>query len=188
VIVTNIDRDFPLFRAHSPKWASQPLSGAGAAKVGGRLNRPGIHALYLATSAETAIAEYQQGDLLMPPLTLVSYQVQLASVVDFRGGYVPGEWVPLWQELTCNWRGSIMLDGIEPGSWSLGDAVLAAGHSGILFPAQQAIGTNLVVYVDAMGTGDHIAIHDPSGSLPRDQTSWRAPPPKRRSSRPTKLR
>lgn len=175
MIVTRIDHDFPLFRAHTPQWASQPLSGAGAAKLGGRLNRPGIHALYLATSAETAIAEYQQDDPLMPPLTLVKYLARLSSVVDFRGGYVPGEWDPLWQELTCNWRGLLMLDGVEPASWSLGDIVLAAGHCGILFPAQRAVGTNLVLFVDDLGPDDMIAVHDPALTLPLDRSSWRAP-------------
>jgi RES domain-containing protein len=47
------------YRAHTPRWASEPLSGAGAARQGGRPNRAGVHALYLATSQETAIAEYQ---------------------------------------------------------------------------------------------------------------------------------
>lgn len=36
------------FRMHTPKWASAPLSGAGAAEHGGRANRPGVEALYLA--------------------------------------------------------------------------------------------------------------------------------------------
>jgi hypothetical protein len=36
------------YRMHLPKWAAMPVSGAGAAVHGGRANRPGTHALYLA--------------------------------------------------------------------------------------------------------------------------------------------
>jgi RES domain-containing protein len=41
--------------------------GAGAAEQGGRVNRPGTHALYLALDPETARREYQQLSQLMPP-------------------------------------------------------------------------------------------------------------------------
>jgi RES domain-containing protein len=44
MIVTQLDR-ITAYRVHTPKWASVPLSGAGAATHGGRLNRPGIEAL-----------------------------------------------------------------------------------------------------------------------------------------------
>lgn len=71
------------FRMHSPKWAYMPTSGSGAAKQGGRANRKDIPALYLAADTATAIAEYQQTDSILPPGTLVSYQVNLARVIDF---------------------------------------------------------------------------------------------------------
>lgn len=47
------------YRLHTPKWSIMPTSGAGAAAVGGRANRVGKPALYLALEADTAIAEYQ---------------------------------------------------------------------------------------------------------------------------------
>lgn len=75
------------YRMHVPKWAATPTSGAGAAAHGGRLNRPGTKALYLALEPETAVREYQQLSPLMPPGTLVSYIVRVAPVVDFTGGY-----------------------------------------------------------------------------------------------------
>lgn len=172
MIVTTVDVAFELFRAHTPQWASAPLSGAGAAKQGGRLNRPGVNALYLAASDVTAIAEYKQDCALIPPLTLASYRAELASVVDFRDGYVPGLWDPLWQELNCNWRRLIMLDGVDPPSWSLSDMVLSAGHCGVLFPSTRSTGTNLVVYMDALGSKDSLVVHDPNYSLPKDRSSW----------------
>ncbi|ENR01138.1 hypothetical protein H721_02578 [Brucella ovis IntaBari-2006-46-332] len=42
----------------TPKWAFLPISGAGAAADGGRFNRPGVEALYLSVSAQTALEEY----------------------------------------------------------------------------------------------------------------------------------
>jgi RES domain-containing protein len=172
MIVTTIDPSVALYRAHTPQWASQPLSGAGAAKKGGRLNRPGVHALYLSLTTEGAIAEYTQDEPLMPPCTLVAYRAQLSSVVDFGSGYDPASWDPLWQELTCNWRGTLMLDGIEPPSWSLADMAIVAGHCGIRYPAQRACGLNLVVYTDAVRPPDYVAAHDPGERLPRDRSSW----------------
>ena len=52
--------------------------GHGAATHGGRANRTGTLALYLALEPETAVCEYQQLSPLMPPGTLVSYTVRLA--------------------------------------------------------------------------------------------------------------
>ncbi|MGC3028009.1 RES domain-containing protein [Burkholderia sp. DN3021] len=53
-------QDVIAYRMHRPKWAVAPASGAGAAKAGGRANRIGTPALYLALEVATAVAEYQQ--------------------------------------------------------------------------------------------------------------------------------
>ena len=160
------------YRAHTPEWASAPLSGAGAAKQGGRLNRQGVHALYLADSAETAIAEYKQAESLMPPCTLVEYRVVIDRVVDFSGGFSHANWSPLWQDLSCNWRRIALLERAEPPSWVLADEVRAQGFRGVLFPSSHVRGTNLVVYTDALTAEDHLSVHDPAGQLPRDRSSW----------------
>ena len=111
----------------------------------------------------------------MPPLTLAAYQVRLGSVVDFRAGFDPSVWPPLWQELNCNWRQLAFVDRIEPPSWVLSDEVLAAGHNGILFPSTiDRSGVNLVVYVDALVAGDSLTVHDPEELLPCDRSSWPA--------------
>ena len=55
------------YRVHQPKWSFAPTSAAGARTYGGRANRPGINALYLSLELETALAEYQQLDALLPP-------------------------------------------------------------------------------------------------------------------------
>ena len=45
-------------RLHTPKWATVPTSGAGAAAHRGRANRPGITVLYLALKPDPAVREY----------------------------------------------------------------------------------------------------------------------------------
>ncbi len=137
------------YRMHTPKWATAPTSGAGAAAHGGRANRPGTPALYLALESETAIREYQQLSPLMPPGTLVSYTVHIASVVDFRAGYDAEHWSDLWEEFHCDWRELWFNQRVEPPSWVLADEALAAGAKGILFASKVgAGGLNLVVYND----------------------------------------
>lgn len=134
------------YRMHTPKWAMAPTSGAGAAVAGGRANRIGVAALYLSLETETAIAEYQQVSPLLRPGTMVSYQIRANPVLDFRAGYVPEGWPPLWEEFFCDWRELWFNQHIEPPSWALGDEAIAAGARGILFPSQVCPGgTNLAL-------------------------------------------
>lgn len=49
------------YRMHVPKWSVAPTSGAGAGRHGGRANRIGLNALYLALDVNTAVLEYQPG-------------------------------------------------------------------------------------------------------------------------------
>ena len=86
------------YRMHTPRWATDPTSGAGAALHGGRANRKGLAALYLSLDSTTAVAEYQQLSKLMPPGPLVSYTVRLESIVDFSGGFDADTWSPLWED------------------------------------------------------------------------------------------
>jgi len=170
VIITALDGAMLFYRAHSPQWASQPLSGSGAARHGGRLNRPGVNALYLADSQTTAIGEYQQLDSLMPPCTLVTYRIVIQRVVDFRAGYAPTTGRHYGRSYRAT--GGALLERIEPPSWVLADEVRRAGHAGVLFPSIQGNGVNLVVYSDALGANDVLRVYDPGNSLPRNQRSW----------------
>jgi RES domain-containing protein len=162
------------YRMHTPRWATAPTSGEGAATHGGRANRPGVGALYLSLELETAAREYQQISPLVPPGTLVSYTVRVAKVIDFRGGFVAGTWSPLWEEFYCDWRDHWFNKRIEPPSWVLADEVIAAGAAGLLFRSTVTSGgTNLVLYVDVLGTKDKVDVYDPAGALPKNQDSWR---------------
>ena len=162
------------YRMHKPRWSSTPLSGAGAARYGGRANRPGIAALYLSLETDTAIREYQQTSSLLPPGTLVSYRVSLRRVVDFSAGFDSSVWAPLWEQFTQDWRHLWFDKRIEPAGWALGDDVRAAGAAAILFSsAVVAGGGNLVLYPDHFDEEDRVEVFDPQKDLPRDQQSWR---------------
>jgi RES domain-containing protein len=96
MILCSLGPDAPFYRALTPSRAYQPESGAGAALVGGRFNRPHVEARYLAATPEAALAEYQGESPLLPPATLATYQVTAEAVVDFTGGYNAEHWSPIW--------------------------------------------------------------------------------------------
>jgi RES domain-containing protein len=175
MILTSIGPDAPFHRAFTPRWAHAPESGAGAALAGGRFNRPGVEARYLAASPETALAEYQGESPLLPPATLVTFLVTATNVVDFTGGYDPARWTPIWAETQGNWKGMAFLEGVEPPSWVIGDIVRDVGHPGILYrSARQPGGICLILFSDVQAESGFTArTHDPTNALPRNDLSWR---------------
>jgi RES domain-containing protein len=170
---TRVGPDEIFHRYLTPRWSFRPTSGAGAAIGGGRFNRPGAEALYLARAPQTALDEYRQGASITPPATLVAYLVSLDDVVDLSAGYDPDYWSPDWADWDCPWRRIARIDGGTPPSWELGDILMARGRTGLLFPSlRHAGGVNLVVFTANLAAEDKVAVHDPDGRLPRDQASW----------------
>lgn len=162
------------FRMLTPRWAYAPTSGAGAALGGGRANRRGVDAVYVSIDAQTALAEYQQLSPLMPPGTLVSFEINVGHIVDFTGGYSPDEWDSLWNDFNCDWRNLWFDKKIEPPSWILGDMAIAAAAKGILFRSNiRAGGINLVLYPGAFTTDDILTVYDPNHALPKNMDSWK---------------
>lgn len=155
-----------------PRYASVPLSGAGAARAGGRFNRPGMEALYLALESDTALAEYQQSSPHLLPATICSYAASLPPLVDLRL-INQGKWDPIWQDWNADWR-LIKADGkFDPPSWDMADLVLDAGVPGIIFPSMaRPGGTNVVLFVATLAGLGTIAVNDPENTLPRNQSSW----------------
>ncbi len=146
----------------------------GQQEHGGRANRPGVSALYLALEPETAVREYQQLSPLLPPGTLVSYTVGVSPVVDFHEGYDATRWSSLWEEFYCDWRELWFNQRVEPPSWVLADETIASGAKGILFASRLALGgTNLVVFNELLTADDALLVYDPAGKLPKNQDSWR---------------
>ena len=161
------------YRMHVPRWAVAPTSGAGAAKLGGRANRPGVEALYLALETETAVREYQQVSTLLPPGTLTSYKLTAAPVVDFTASFSASVWEPIWEDFYCDWRELWFNQRVEPPSWVVGDTVIASGAKGILFPSHLSMGgTNLVLFTQMLAAQDVLEVFDPGKALPQTQASW----------------
>jgi RES domain-containing protein len=132
MIFTRLGPAAPFYRALTPSWAYRPESGAGAARVGGRFNRPGVEARYLAASMHGALLEYQQESTLLKPATLATYLVSAERVVDFTGGYQTETWSPIWAEAYCEWKRLAYYEDVDPPSWSIGDLVREAGAAGLL--------------------------------------------------------
>lgn len=173
MILCDLPPGTTLFRAHTPQWATQPTSGAGAAARGGRFNRAGVEALYLSLDELTALREYQQTSPFLPPCTMCSYTVALRGLVDLRQLHRSQRWEELWHDWREDWRHLLLERRIEPPTWVLADMVRAQGHTGIVFPSlTHTGGTNVVVYPDRLGDGDSVLVNDPEGRLPRDQSSW----------------
>lgn len=157
----------------TPKWAFLPTSGAGAAIRGGRFNRPGVEAHYLSRPPQTALEEYRQGASIAPPATQAAYLVTLDEVIDLSGGDDPAFWPVEWIQWDCPWKDIARIRGQTPPSWRVADGLIAEHHSGLLFPSlRHPGGVNLVVFTAILNPADRVAVHDPDGLLPKDQSSW----------------
>lgn len=172
--VAKVGPDDVFHRYLTPRWAFLPTSGAGAAIDGGRFNRLGVEALYLARAPQTALEEYGQGASITPPATLAAYKITLAEVADLSSGFDPRDWEDAWRGWDCPWRKIWRIDGKVPPSWKLADQVIASGGRGILFPSlRHPGGINLVVFPANLMQDDRVEVHDPDHRLPVDQSSWR---------------
>ncbi|MDR1854888.1 MAG: RES family NAD+ phosphorylase [Azoarcus sp.] len=154
------------YRVISPAYAGTPLSGMGAARQGGRFNRPGQEALYLSTDEATALAEYKQDNPWLPPGTICTFFIDGVRVADLSAGYTSSRWQPLWADFAVDWRADWFGKSIEPPTWEMADDVLAAGLDGILYPSQaNPGGTNLVIYRSSSRPESQLRVYDPHGSL-----------------------
>ena len=168
--LSRLGEDTPLFRAHNPYWSHTPLSGAGAARAGGRFNRPGCPALYLSLDQATSAAEYQQDNELTEPYLQVAYVANLPDLVDLR--LLDDDWDELWKDWDCDWR-QLYVDGYEPPTWLLFDMLIGSHATGLIFPSiARTGGINVVLYTDALDPAWLVA-HDPNNLLPKDQSSWK---------------
>lgn len=188
-----------LYRAHNPRWSYAPTSGAGAARHGGRFNRRGTPALYNAFDPKTAWMEAQQG---MPfkaqPLTLVAYHLDCEPIADLTDPAVLATSGIVDADLACPWE-YLVTRGMEPPSWLLADALLAAGFHGAIVPSfapgiaptQEAAilghpdyrvvtppnwegsGRNLVLWTWSAEPPCRIEVIDDFGRLPKNAASWR---------------
>jgi RES domain-containing protein len=168
------------FRAHDPKWAFSPLSGDGAKTHGGRFNPKGVPALYLALTIDGMIVEMTHGFAhRLDPLTICSYQVDVDDVIDLKSDHGRKANGVALAALVCAWADDVA-NGRYPASWTIADRLIAQGAAGVLVPSF-AVGaksdmTNLVLWRWGPSLPHRVEVHDPSGRLPKDQTSWPSVP------------
>jgi len=145
-----------------------PTSGEGARLYGGRWNRKGVLALYLAADAVTAVAEYYQG--LPKPGTLVPYHLDARAIADLTDAAAGPCDARVAEALAANWKAVALLDGKTPPSWTLADELIAAGAEGALVPSTQNVGgRNLVLWQwhekGQPGDGAALTVLDPDAAL-----------------------
>jgi RES domain-containing protein len=158
----------PLWRMIGIRHQFSPTSGEGARLYGGRWNRKGCSALYLAADAVTAVAEYYQG--LPKPGTLVPYHLDARAIADLTNRTAGPCDTRVAEALAANWKAMALLDDKTPPSWALAEDLIAAGAEGALVPSvQNPGGRNLVLWQwqeqDREGEGAALTVLDPDDAL-----------------------
>lgn len=164
------------YRAHDPQWGWAPISGDGAAAKGGRFNPIGVPALYLALTIEGMFLEMAHGfGHRFDPLTICCYEVDVDGIVDLRTEAERAAAGITLAQMACAWAYEIA-NGRTPDSWTVAKSLIAQGAAGILTPSF-AIGArpdmaNLVLWRWGPEPPHKVVVHDPSGRLPRNRSSW----------------
>ena len=136
------------------------MSGEGAARGGGRWNRPGDIALYMSETIETAFAEYQQ-ELGVRPGTFVAYEVSKARVADLTEAR---DW-PM-EDMVGPWKEAAFVERRVPATWRIADT-LRGVMDGLRVPsARYPGGVNLVLWRWNESDAPKVEILDPNRELP----------------------
>ncbi|GMN02091.1 RES family NAD+ phosphorylase [Erythrobacter sp. MTPC3] len=154
-----------LYRALNPRYAKEPLSGAGAEKYGGRFNRIGRATLYTALKPEHALREANQIGALQPT-TLVSYQANLDPVFDATDVRAMKKYSMSPSLLSSeDWRDNMLVGRTVP-THDFAECLIADGYVGMLVPSYakaNADGVNLVLWE----WSGHLRLVDDEGRLTR---------------------
>jgi RES domain-containing protein len=160
-----------LWRAFVPKWAHAPLSGAGAARFGGRWNPVGSPTIYAALELSTAWAEYNQSFVQHPAL-IVRMELsgarlaRLTEPADLEAAGLP----PDIHE--TEWR-DLLERGIAPPTHVARSRLLADGYDGVVYPSFMSRGGTCVALWRWNEPGaPGLVVIDPDHRLPRSPASW----------------
>jgi len=135
-----------------------------------------IPALYLGLTIEDIFREMGHGFAhRFDPLTICSYDVDVDDIVDLRtDAHRRATGVDL-ADMACAWALDVA-NGREPPSWGITKRLIAERAAGILVPSFATGATsdmqNLVLSKWGPNPPHRVVVHDPSGRLPKDQTSW----------------
>lgn len=124
----------PLFRALHPYWAGEPLSGEGARRHGGRFNRRGRAALYLARDFDTLRYEIARGGAFQPSV-IIELAAEITGLFDARdAGALAGEGLAPRDLADPGWR-LRMHQGAPVPTQDLAERLIARGHCGMMVPS-----------------------------------------------------
>jgi RES domain-containing protein len=166
-----------VFRAHHPGWAWTPASGEGTKLHGGRLNPPGMEALYTSLRPETAWLEAQQGFAFKAqPMTLCAYRVDWEDVLDLTDCATLAAHGVAAADLACPWA-DLHDRGLPVPSWEAAGRLAAAGVAAVLVPsfAPGAVASrdvNAVFWRWGDRPPHRVEVVDDHARLPRDARSW----------------
>lgn len=164
------------YRAHSPEWAWDPLSGEGAKRHGGRFNPVGMPALYMSLDPVTAIVEASPLGRPFQPLTLCAYRVSCENILDLtdRAKHMP-EGVDPSNADSPSWQFD-MLEGREPSSHHLARHIIDQGYFGVISKSYASgadrSAKNLLLWVWNKGDNCKVEVIDDDLRLPRNRLSW----------------
>ena len=156
-----------LYRAMNPIW-SQPLSGEGARRFGGRFNPKGTPALYTAMDPMTALREASQVGQPLNPTLLVCYEADLAPVFDATDPIaLAGQGVCAADLAADDWR-LRMAQGEAP-TQTLAKRLIEKGFCAMIVPSfarNTAPGArNMVIWRWSDSLPARLAVIDPEGRL-----------------------
>ncbi len=160
--------DGVIVRSVGTKYANENdfFSGVGAARTGGRWNRPGLEAVYASLDVLTATQEAYQNLLTFGfPLTTIlprvtaGARVTLGKVLDLTNRSIPLRIGFSASDLVGeDWRG-IQSGGEESWTQAIGRGAHRAGFEALIAPsAQNANGKNIVIFPQKLGARSRIKI------------------------------
>jgi RES domain-containing protein len=168
-----------VFRAHHPRWAFAPDSGAGVAIHGGRYNPPGLPTLYTSLRLETAWLEAQQAfPFKAQPMTMCAYDVNCADILDLTDPGVRETLDMAPDQLSCAWE-ALAGQGVRPPGWTLAERLIGSGVAGILVPSRAAgagqADTNAVFWHWSPASPHQVRVVDDLTACPSRRRFWPGP-------------
>jgi RES domain-containing protein len=165
------DQPLILWRAYVPRWAHDPLSGAGAASFGGRWNSVGQPCLYAALELSTAWAEYNQG-FVQHPATVVQLALAGAKLADLTDDQTMAG-LGLSPDIhRIEWRADLDA-GRTPVTHMLTNRLKKDGFNGVIYPSFMSPGGRCIALWRWSGEdGPVLGVIDPDKRLPKGPASW----------------